>query len=186
MSGDAADLQTVEPALKGMASTVGSPREFFDKALPVLKRHAIVHCPEQDRFRVAPGQLAEQHRPAGPARSRVLGEFDDDRTWFVSHKSRKNYAATSPIIRVLGRRHVVLARLARNRRLADALEQRAFAPSGTLPAPAVTTTNSAPAARPTHQALRQLANRWVGILHICSLPPSETTLRPHRFMAQLL
>ena len=66
-----------------------------------------------------------------------------------------------------GRSHVVLARFARNRRLADALNQWAF---GSL--------KSSPGARryyhklrargKTHrQAVRQLANRWVGILHTC-------------------
>jgi transposase len=56
----------------------------------------------------------------------VLGEFGDDRTRFASPQSRKNYAGTSPITRASGRSHIVLARRARNRRLADALDRWAF------------------------------------------------------------
>jgi len=75
----------------------------------------------------------EQHPDAKIVRSlpglgtvlgaRVPGEFGDDRTRFTSPQSRKNYSGTSPITRASGRSHVVLARYARNRRLADALEQ---------------------------------------------------------------
>ncbi len=58
--------------------------------------------------------------------ARVLGEFGDDRTRYANAKSRKNYAGTSPITKASGQSHVVLARFARNRRLADALDQWAF------------------------------------------------------------
>jgi hypothetical protein len=114
--------------------------------------------------------------------ARVLGEFGDDRTRFASPQSRKNYAGTSPITKASGRSRIVLARYARNRRLADALEQWAFC----------TLTHSPGARRyydqlrgrgKTHrQALRQLANRWVGILHIClqrEQPYDETTAWRH-------
>jgi transposase len=52
--------------------------------------------------------------------ARVLAEFGDDPTRYADPKARKNYAGTSPITRASGKRHVVLARVARNRRLADA------------------------------------------------------------------
>ena len=99
--------------------------------------------------------------------ARVLGEFGDDRTRFTSPKCRKNYAGTSPITRASGRSHVVLARFARNRRLADALDQWAF--SSLRPSPGARRYYDELRARgKTHrQALRQLANRWVGILHGC-------------------
>jgi transposase len=53
--------------------------------------------------------------------ARVLGEFGDDPNRYADAKSRKNYAGTSPITKASGTRKVVLARYARNRRLADAL-----------------------------------------------------------------
>ena len=58
--------------------------------------------------------------------ARVLAEFGDDPTRYADPKARKNYAGTSPITRASGRSRVALARFARNRRLADALEMWAF------------------------------------------------------------
>ena len=51
--------------------------------------------------------------------ARVLGEFGDDPDRFVSAKSRRNYAGTSPLTRASGRRRAVTARFVRNRRLYD-------------------------------------------------------------------
>ena len=59
--------------------------------------------------------------------ARVLAEFGDDPNRYADAKSRKNYAGTSPITRASGKHRVVLARYARNRRLADACYQWAFA-----------------------------------------------------------
>ena len=59
--------------------------------------------------------------------ARVLAEFGDDPNRYADAKSPKNYAGTSPITRASGKSHVVLARYARNRRLADALYLWAFA-----------------------------------------------------------
>jgi transposase/transposase IS116/IS110/IS902 family protein len=99
--------------------------------------------------------------------ARVLGEFGDDRTRFASPKSRKNYGGTSPITRASGRSHVVLARHARNRRLADALEQWAFCSLTTSPGARHYYDQLRARGKTHRQALRQLANRWVGILHAC-------------------
>ena len=99
--------------------------------------------------------------------ARVLGEFGDDRTRFASPQCRKNYAGTSPITKASGRSRIVLARYARNRRLADAVEQWAFCSLTHSPG-ARRYYDQLRARGKTHrQALRQLANRWVGILHIC-------------------
>jgi transposase len=99
--------------------------------------------------------------------ARVLGEFGDDRTRFSSPKSRKNYAGTSPITKASGHSRVVLARFARNRRLGDACDQWAFC--SLTPSPGARRYYDELRARgKTHrQALRQLANRLVGILHAC-------------------
>jgi transposase len=104
--------------------------------------------------------------------ARVLAEFGDDPTRYADPRARKNYSGMAPITRASGTRRIVLARYARNRRLADALYQQAF-----------TALNASPGARAYydaqrargathHQALRALANRLVGILHGC--------LRHHR------
>ena len=59
--------------------------------------------------------------------ARVLAEFGDDPNRYADAKSRKNYAGTSPITRASGKHRVVLARYARNKRLADACYLWAFA-----------------------------------------------------------
>ena len=99
--------------------------------------------------------------------ARVLAEFGDDPTRYADPKARKNYAGTSPITKASGRSRVVLARFARNRRLADALEMWAFCSLNTS-AGARRYYDALRARGHTHRrALRSLANRWVGILHGC-------------------
>ncbi len=114
--------------------------------------------------------------------ARVLAEFGDDPLRYVSAKARKNYAGTSPITRQSGKKKTVLARYVHNDRLIDALGAQAFA-----------ALNASPGARAYydqlrargvgHQAaLRQLANRLVGILHGCLKTRSvydETTAWSH-------
>jgi transposase len=58
--------------------------------------------------------------------ARVLGEFGDDPNRYTTAKSRKNYAGTSPLTIASGRKHAVLARHVRNRRLYDAIDRWAF------------------------------------------------------------
>lgn len=97
----------------------------------------------------------------------MLGEFGDDPTRFATAKSPKNYAGSAPITKAPGRSRVVLARHARNHRLADPLEQWAFCSLTRLPG-AGRYYDQLRARNKTHrQAVRQLANRWVGILHTC-------------------
>ena len=99
--------------------------------------------------------------------ARVLAEFGDDPHRYADPKCRKNYAGTSPITKASGRSKVALARFARNRRLADALQMWAFC--SLTSSPGARRYYDAHRARGhTHQrALRALANRWVGILHGC-------------------
>jgi transposase len=115
--------------------------------------------------------------------ARVLGEFGDDPHRYADAKARKNYAGTSPITRASGKRKIVLARYARNARLADALQQWAFC-----------SLRGSPGARAYYQqlrdrkighqaALRQVANRLVGILHGClktNTPYDEQPAWGHR------
>jgi hypothetical protein len=99
--------------------------------------------------------------------ARVLAEFGDDPNRYRDAKSRKNYAGTSPITRASGTRHVVLARYARNRRLADACERWAFSALTSSPGARTYYDQRRAAGDTHHRALRALANRLVGILHGC-------------------
>jgi transposase len=99
--------------------------------------------------------------------ARVLAEFGDDPTRYADPKARKNYAGTSPITKASGRSRVALARFARNRRLADALDMWAFCSLSSSPGARAHYDEHRARGNSHHQALRALANRWVGILHGC-------------------
>jgi hypothetical protein len=62
---------------------------------------------------------------------------------------------------------VVLARHMRNRRLADALDQWAFCSLTHSPGARSYYDELRDRNKTHRQAIRQLANRWVGILHAC-------------------
>lgn len=99
--------------------------------------------------------------------ARVLAEFGDDPHRYTDARARKNYAGTSPITRASGKRHVVLARYARNRRLADAIHQWAFCALTASPGARAYYDTIRARGSGHHAALRQLGNRLVGILHGC-------------------
>jgi len=115
--------------------------------------------------------------------ARVLGEFGDDPNRYATAKCRKNYAGTSPITRASGTKRVVLARFARNQRLADAIYLWAFAALTASPGARAFYDSHRDAGDTHHAALRALGNRLVGILHGCLVHHStydETIAWGHR------
>jgi len=98
---------------------------------------------------------------------RVLAEFGDDRTRFQHAKARKNYAGTAPITKASGKSQIVLARVARNRHLADACYLWAFSSITRSPGARRYYTALRQRGKTHPQALRSLANRLVGIVHGC-------------------
>ena len=143
-------------ALVGVISTLNRQLEQVTQQ---LQRHFELH-PDAEIVRSLPGLGVILG-------ARVVAEFGDDPTRYGHPKARKNYAGTAPITRASGKRQVVLARLARNRRLADACYQWAFSALQASPG-ARGYYDRCRAAGKTHpQALRALANRLVGILHGC-------------------
>ncbi|WP_436971241.1 transposase [Micromonospora chersina] len=99
--------------------------------------------------------------------ARVLAEFGDDSDRYPDARSRKNYAGNSPITRQSGKKLVVLARYARNDRLADAVHQQAFCALTASPGARAYYDELRSRGTNHHAALRQLANRLTGILHGC-------------------
>jgi len=115
--------------------------------------------------------------------ARVLGEFGDDPNRFTAAKSRRNYAGTSPLTIASGKKHAVLARHVRNRRLYDAIDQWAFCALSSSPGARLFYDQHRAAGDTHHQALRALGNRLVGILHGClrhHTPYDEHTAWAHR------
>jgi transposase len=115
--------------------------------------------------------------------ARVLAEFGDDPDRYATAKARKNYAGTSPITRASGKKRSVLARYVHNDRLVDALMTQAF--SALNASPGARAYYDHHRARGAHHntALRQLANRLVGILHGCLTTHTlynETTAWSHQ------
>ena len=99
--------------------------------------------------------------------ARVLGEFGDDKGRFSDARARRNYAGTSPITRASGTKRVVVARFTRNDRLVDACDRWAFSSLNGSPGARRYYDAKRKMGRTNGQALRALANRWVGILHGC-------------------
>ncbi len=97
----------------------------------------------------------------------VLAELGYDPHRYADAKGRKNYSGMAPITRASGLRRVVLARPARNRRLADALYWQAFTALTASPGARAYYDAQRTRGATHHQALRALANRLVGILHGC-------------------
>ena len=99
--------------------------------------------------------------------ARVLAEFGDDPHRYASAKARKNYAGTSPITRASGKKKTTLARFVHNDRLIDALMAQAFSAIRSSPGARAYYDKQRDRGVEYNAALRQLANRLVGILHGC-------------------
>jgi len=118
--------------------------------------------------------------------ARVLAEFGDDHDRYTSAKARKNYAGTSPITRASGKKKVVAARFVHNDRLIDALMTQAFASLRNSPGARAYYDQQRARGASYNAALRQLANRLVGILHGClktGAPYNEATAWSHHLTA---
>ena len=114
--------------------------------------------------------------------ARVLAEFGDDHDRYISAKARKNYAATSPITRASGKKKTVAARFVHNDRLIDALMAQAFSSLQKSAGARAYYDRQRTRGATYNAALRQLANRLVGILHGClktGTPYDEATAWSH-------
>jgi transposase len=174
------EQRTIEIQAALRAEQLAAPTVIADAMGATVAALVAVIAECQTQITRLETQLAdrfEQHPDAKIIRSlpglgmtlgaRVLGEFGDDPNRYADAKCRKNYSGMSPITRASGRSHVVLARYARNRRLADACYQWAFATLTASP-DARAFYDTRRARGDTHsRALRALGNRLVGLLHGC-------------------
>src|SRR6516225_9182330 len=119
----------------------------------------------------APALIASAHGRITRSSVTLIGAFNaeiaDDRTRFSGPKSRKNYAGTSPVTKASGHSRVVLARFARNRRLANACDRWAFCALSSSVGTRRYYDQLRSRGKTHSQAIRQVANRLVGVLHVC-------------------
>jgi transposase len=135
----------------------------LDEQVKVLQGQVEVHFGQHPDAKIITSQPG-----LGPVLgARVLAEFGDDPTRYTDAKSRKNYAGTSPITRASGKKKTVMARYVHNDRLIDALMTQAFSALNASPGARAYYDQLKARGTGHHAALRQLANRLVGILHGC-------------------
>jgi transposase len=174
------DKRTIEIQTALRSEQLHAPPVIADAMGNVVSSLAAVIATMQtqiDQLEQHLGEHFEAHPDAKIIRSlpglgmilgaRVLAEFGDDPNRYEDAKCRKNYAGTSPITKASGKHRVVLARYARNKRLADACYQWAFSAIGASPGARVFYDRRRAAGDTHHRALRALGNRLVGILHGC-------------------
>jgi transposase len=146
-------------AVAALVGVIAALNRQLEQLTSQLQRHFEQH-PDAEIVRSQPGLGLILG-------ARVVAEFGDDPTRYANPKARKSYAGTAPITRASGKRQVVVARLARNRRLADACYQWAFSALQASPGARAYYDRCRTAGKTHPQALRALANRLVGILHGC-------------------
>jgi transposase len=174
----AAKAAAVQAALR--AEHLGQPAVVTAAYAATVRALAAVLSTLNEQVKALQGQV-ETHFGRHPAAeiiqsqpglgtilgARVLAEFGDDHNRYASAKARKNYAATSPITRASGKKRTVAARFVHNDRLVDALMTQAFCALNASPGARAYYDRQRARGANYNAALRQLANRLVGILHGC-------------------
>ncbi|MFE4335628.1 IS110 family transposase [Streptomyces sp. NPDC056831] len=151
------------------AAYADSVRALVALLVTLNEQVKFLHAQVEDYFGRHPDAEIIRSQPGlSPILSaRVLAEFGDDPHRYASAKARKNYAGTSPITRASGRKKVVTARYVRNDRLIDALIAQAFSTLRVSAGARTYYERQRARGIEFNAALRQLANRLVGILHGC-------------------
>jgi transposase len=160
-------------AVKALVEVIGTLNRQLEQVASQLQRHFELH-PDAEIVRSLPGLGLVLG-------ARVVGEFGDDPTRYENPKARKSYAGTAPITRASGKRQVVVARLARNRRLADACYQWAFSALQVSPGHVPSTTAAGRLARPTPRPSAPLPTGWsASCTAACVTAAATTNPRPGR------
>lgn len=151
--------QTFAAIVRVQVQLIVTLNEQVDALAAVVDHHFGLH-PDADIYASLPGL-------GTILGARVLGEFGDAPDRYADARARKNYAGSSPITVASGKKRLVQARYARNKRMADALRQWAFCSLRGSPGARAYYHELTTRKIGRHAALKKLANRWVGILHGC-------------------
>jgi transposase len=157
-------------ALPLVADAQGASVRALVSVIATLDRElALLEATLAARFDQHPdAELVRSLPGLGPVLgARVLAEFGDAPGRYADARARRNYAGTAPITRASGSSRAVVARLARNRRLFDACFQWAFCALTASPGARAYFDAHNPGPRTGRTARRKLANKLVGILHVC-------------------
>jgi transposase len=176
-------LRQPDPVTAAYAATITSTAAVLAAVVEQVARleaqveaHFGQH-PDAEIVRSQPGLSSIQG-------ARVLAEFGDDPDRYATAKARKNYAGTSPITRASGKKRTVAARYVYNDRLVDALMGQAFSALTASPGARAYYDKQRARGVEHNAALRQLANKLVGVLHGClthRAPYDETTAWPDHY-----
>jgi transposase len=130
-----------------------------------------------ERLQIALGARFDEHPDAtlitslpglGPVLgARILGELGDDRARFADAKSVKAFAGTAPVTRASGTKRVVSMRVVRNKRLGQAGYLWAFSLLRQSPGARAHYDRRREHGDSHAAALRNLSNRYMGILFHC-------------------
>jgi transposase len=154
---------------------IGSQRHRWEQRLAALllgaPRHGRTHQPGEDNpGQVLPGGKIYLTFPGLGDRlaARVAGEIGDHPHQFGSPNALACYARKAPVTRRSGRSELIVAtRLARNRYLADAVQQWAFCSLRYSGWAREFYDTQRARGKTHHAALRALGNRWLEILWHC-------------------
>ncbi|MEU8196474.1 transposase [Microbispora amethystogenes] len=153
-----------------MAAAYAASTRALVTILATLNEQITVLCKEVEAYsgRHPAAEIITSQPGLGPILgARVLAEFGDAPDRYTSAKARKNYAGTSPITRASGKKKVVAARFVHNDRLIDPLITQAAAAVRFSPGARAYYDKQRARDANYNTALRQVANRLVGILHGC-------------------
>jgi transposase len=123
----------------------------------------------QDLFQQHPhAKIITSFPGVGPLTgARVLAEIGDDPARFQDQRALKAYAGAAPVTRASGKAHLVMHRKIKNRRLASAGHNWAFASLTHSPGARAHYDRRRQAGDGHPAALRNLYNRFLGQLHHC-------------------
>lgn len=149
----------------------------FGKQVQALLLQLDAACQATDQLLTAAEEAFRQHPDAAIITSfpglgaitgaRVLAEIGDDRQRFEDARALKAYAGAAPVTRASGKVHLVLHRRVKNDRLAAAGYVWTFAALTASPGARVHYDRRRQAGDRHNAALRNLYNRYLGMLHHC-------------------